>query len=124
MMAFEQNVMRLLEWSAQQPVHGRPATPSQSNLRAVRQDNDAIARAIRHDFLEPLDIDDSGAMYAHEDRRIEQAFQRAEGHADHVRAGAGMELGAVIGRLDPVDFRDAYHLHAVSRTDGEPRQVI
>src|SRR5947207_722270 len=111
------------ESSSQQSVQRSPAAARQSDLGPVRQHDDAVSRIVGDDLLQPFQIDDRRPMHPHKARRVEQPLERAERHAHDMDIAIDVQLGAVIGGLDPIDAWDTHDLHPLRHANGDAREI-
>src|SRR5688572_30393405 len=62
----------------------RAVAPTRRQLRAVFQGDDELTVKVRLEFFDEVEIDDGGAMDAHEDARVEALLELAQRGADDV----------------------------------------
>src|SRR5271169_5669949 len=89
------------------------------DLGAVGEDGDVAVFAVGLDFGHSLQVDDVGAVDAHEARRVERGFQAGDGLLLQVLFAFGGEGDVVVLRFGIFEFGDGNYEDAGAVADGD-----
>src|SRR5262245_9369597 len=102
---------RFLELVAKGAAHGQ--------FRAVAQEDDVIAMEDRLHFANSFEIDNGGAMDAHEPPWVQLLLERRQRLAQKINLLTDVKPYVVGCGFDPVDVVDANEIDASARLDGQ-----
>src|SRR6202035_1204734 len=84
------------------------------------EQDDVLAAKRRPQLLDPVHVDDGGAMNPDEALWIKLGLEVVHRLAEQMRLLSDMEAHVVAGRLAPVDVGGADEVHAAARLDHQP----
>ena len=85
---------------------GRPTRFAHFDAAAGGEDEPGFGAAFSEDFAGEIDVDDGGAVDAHEERGIERGGELFDGFAEQEGFCADVDASVVVSGFDPFDFGD------------------